>query len=121
MLSCGWASTAGGPRHAVAADAEASQPYRSDAGYRIGDWYPQRDAGGKIGETKTLGVVGAPTASMSAAGQLRTLVAAARARRHRQFVGPIGANCEIATDAVLFTIEPRVGRESVEPRSATTI
>jgi len=33
--------------------------------YRIGEWYPQRDAGGKIGDTKTLGAVGALIASMS--------------------------------------------------------
>ena len=40
----------------------------------------------------------------------------------RQFVGPIGANGQIETDAVLFTIEPAgLGRESVEPRSATAI
>jgi hypothetical protein len=38
----------------------------------------------------------------------------------RLFVGPIGANGQIATDAVLFTFEAAgLGRDSVGPRAAT--
>ena len=124
VLLCGWAS-----RLPVALDTLLQRmPTRPNRivpmhEYRIGDWYPQRDAGGKIGDTKTLGVVGALIASMS--GRPGSFAISSRPLEPdamRQFVGPIGANGQIATDAVLFTIEPAgLGRESVEPRSATAI
>lgn len=91
--------------------------------YRIGEWYPLRDASGKLGDTKSLAAVGALIASLSGRpGSFAISLRPLEADALRLFVGPIGANGLIAADTVLFTIEPaNFGRDIGDSRSATAV